>query len=117
LVVWAFGLVDKAASPQEKEQARLTTLRTFSPAGTWEQDDGENWVEVQRVLRGRESRKTVLNIQMGMNEPRDLDPDYPGTISLAYSEEAARGFYGHWQRLMMDADGSATREVYAHAAE
>lgn len=115
--VWAFSLVDKAASPEEKEQARLSTLRTFSPAGTWEQDDGENWVEVQRVLRGREARKTVLNIQMGMNEPKDVDPDYPGAISLAYSEEAARGFYAHWQRLMMDADGSATREVYAHAAE
>ena len=115
--VWAFGLVDKAASPEEKEQARLSTLRTFSPAGTWEQDDGENWVEVQRVLRGREARKTVLNIQMGMNEPTNLDPDYPGTSNLAYSEEAARGFYAHWQKLMMDVDGSATREVYAHAAE
>lgn len=115
--IWAFGLVDKAASPAEKEQARLSTLRTFSPAGTWEQDDGENWVEIQRVLKGREARKTVLNIQMGMDEPKDLDPNYPGTINLAFAEEAARGFYGHWQKLMMDVDGSATREVYAHAAE
>ena len=115
--VWAFGLVDKAATPEEKEQARISTLRTFSPAGTWEQDDGENWVEIQRVLRGREARKTILNIQMGQGELKDQDPDYPGTISLAYAEEAARGFYAHWQRLMIDADGTETRKAYAHAAE
>ncbi len=115
--VWAFGLVDKAASAAEKEQARISTLRTFSPAGTWEQDDGENWVEVQRVLRGREARKTVLNIQMGRGRKPNADPDYPGAIDLAYSEEAARGFYAHWQKLMLDADGAATREIYAHAAE
>jgi phenylpropionate dioxygenase-like ring-hydroxylating dioxygenase large terminal subunit len=42
--VWAFGMVDKAAGEAEREQARISTLRTFSPAGTWEQDDGENWV-------------------------------------------------------------------------
>ena len=115
--VWAFGLVDKAASDEEKEQARIATLRTFSPAGTWEQDDGENWVEIQRVLRGREARKTLLNIQMGQNQTPNGDPEYPGTISSAYAEEAARGLYAHWQRLMMDADGSATQEVYANAAE
>jgi benzene/toluene dioxygenase alpha subunit/biphenyl 2,3-dioxygenase alpha subunit len=115
--VWAFGLVDKAANAEEKEQARISTLRTFSPAGTWEQDDGENWVEVQRVLRGREARKTVLNIQMGKGEAKDLDPTYPGTINNAYAEEAARGFYAHWQRLMLDVDGALSRKVQAHAAE
>jgi benzene/toluene dioxygenase alpha subunit/biphenyl 2,3-dioxygenase alpha subunit len=115
--VWAFGLVDKAAGAEEKEQARISTLRTFSPAGTWEQDDGENWVEIQRVLRGREARKTQFNIQMGMNEPKDLDPHYPGAISLAYAEEAARGFYAHWQRLILDETGSDTQKAYAHAAE
>jgi benzene/toluene dioxygenase alpha subunit/biphenyl 2,3-dioxygenase alpha subunit len=115
--VWAFGLVDKAAGPEEREQARISTLRTFSPAGTWEQDDGENWVEIQRVLRGREARKTVLNIQMGKGEAKDLDPNYPGTISNAYAEEAARGFYAHWQKLMMDDGSSKAPEAYAHAAE
>jgi hypothetical protein len=69
------------------------------------------------VLRGREARKTVLNIQMGRGKKPDTDPDYPGAIDLAYSEEAARGFYAHWQKLMLDVDGAATREIYAHAAE
>jgi benzene/toluene dioxygenase alpha subunit/biphenyl 2,3-dioxygenase alpha subunit len=116
--VWAFGLVDKAAGPEEREQARLAVLRTFSPAGTWEQDDGENWVEIQRVLRGHEARKTPLNAQMGQGLGAGRDPAFPGALGLAYAEEAARGFYTHWQRLMMDEAGDLSRRgAYAHAAE
>jgi benzene/toluene dioxygenase alpha subunit/biphenyl 2,3-dioxygenase alpha subunit len=121
--IWSFGLVDKAASPEEKEQARLSVLRTFSPAGTWEQDDGENWVEIQRVLRGREARKTVLNAQMGMALPVNDDPEFPGAIGTAYAEEAARGFYAHWLAMMRDDGEAATApdapqsEGLAHAAE
>jgi len=116
--VWAFGLVDKTATPEEREQARLATLRTFSPAGTWEQDDGENWVEIQRVLRGRVARQTPLNAQMGQGAGPADDPDFPGALSTAYAEEAARGFYAHWQRMLTDADGFvASREAYRNAAE
>jgi benzene/toluene dioxygenase alpha subunit/biphenyl 2,3-dioxygenase alpha subunit len=116
--VWAFGLVDKAAGPEEREQARLAVLRTFSPAGTWEQDDGENWVEIQRVLRGREARKTPLNAQMGAGLADARDSAFPGALRFAYAEEAARGFYAHWQRLMLDDGGAlSSREAYAHAAE
>jgi benzene/toluene dioxygenase alpha subunit/biphenyl 2,3-dioxygenase alpha subunit len=116
--VWAFGLVDKAATPEEKEQARLSVLRTFSPAGTWEQDDGENWVEIQRVLRGREARRTVLNAQMGQGMAPANDPDFPGSLASAYAEEAARGFYAHWKRMIEDEHGDLSRrEAYAHAAE
>jgi benzene/toluene dioxygenase alpha subunit/biphenyl 2,3-dioxygenase alpha subunit len=116
--VWAFGLVDKCASAEEREQARLATLRTFSPAGTWEQDDGENWVEIQRVLRGHEARQTPLNAQMGRATPDARDPDFPGAIASAYAEEAARGFYAHWQRMLLDADGlDSCREAYREAAE
>ncbi len=115
--VWAFGMVDKAASEAEREQARISTLRTFSPAGTWEQDDGENWVEIQRVLRGTEARKTTFNIQMGQGEARGGNPNFPGSIGNPYAEEAARGFYAHWQALMLDDGDQAQRTEAAHAAE
>ena len=100
--VWAFAMVDKAAGEAEREQARLSVLRTFAPSGTWEQDDGENWVEIQRVLRGSEARKTILNAQMGMGEAKDVNPNFPGAIWNPYAEESARGFYAHWQKLMLD---------------
>jgi benzene/toluene dioxygenase alpha subunit/biphenyl 2,3-dioxygenase alpha subunit len=98
--VWAFAMADRAASEAEREQARISCLRTFSPAGTWEQDDGENWVEIQRVLRGSQARRTKLNAQMGRGQPVGVLADFPGAIGTAYAEEAARGFYAHWQRLM-----------------
>jgi benzene/toluene dioxygenase alpha subunit/biphenyl 2,3-dioxygenase alpha subunit len=100
--VWAFAMVDKAAGEAEREQARISVLRTFAPSGTWEQDDGENWVEIQRVLRGSEARKTILNAQMGMGEAKDVNPNFPGAIWNPYAEESARGFYAHWQKLMLD---------------
>jgi benzene/toluene dioxygenase alpha subunit/biphenyl 2,3-dioxygenase alpha subunit len=116
--VWSFGLVDKAAGPEEREQARLAVLRTFSPAGTWEQDDGENWVEIQRVLRGRIARQTQFNAQMGRRSNDAGDPDFPGAIATSYAEEAARGFYAHWQSMLLDVDGvGAGREAYRNAAE
>jgi hypothetical protein len=75
-------------------------------------------VEIQRVLRGREARKTPLNAQMGQGLGAGRDPAFPGAIGLAYAEEAARGFYAHWQRMMMDDVGDLSRrEAYAHAAE
>ncbi|PRD95901.1 aromatic ring-hydroxylating oxygenase subunit alpha [Burkholderia ambifaria] len=98
--VWAFCLVDSDASPAEKEQLRQATLRTFSPAGTWEQDDGENWVEIQRVLRGHQARRTTMSIQMGKDMNPAEDPVFPGTVEGCYSEEAARRLYGHWLKLM-----------------
>jgi biphenyl 2,3-dioxygenase alpha subunit len=70
------------------------------------------------VLRGREARKTPLNAQMGQGLAAGADPAFPGSINLAYAEEAARGFYAHWQRLMMDEAGELSRRgAYAHAAE
>jgi hypothetical protein len=35
--------VDKAASPEVKEAFRLAGARGFSPSGTSEQDDMDNW--------------------------------------------------------------------------
>jgi phenylpropionate dioxygenase-like ring-hydroxylating dioxygenase large terminal subunit len=115
--VWAFALVDKAASKAEREQARVSSLRTFGPAGTFEQDDGENWVEIQRVLRGHEARRTLFNAEMGQGALVDGSPAYPNTVATAFSEGAARGFYAHWQQLLMDPSGqTCTSEAYAHAA-
>lgn len=103
--VWAFTIVEKDASEATKEQLRISSTRTFSPAGTWEQDDGENWVEIQRVLRGHEARRTPFNIQMGMGRDYGGDPDLPGSKRQALSEDAARGFYAHWLKLMTQPDG------------
>lgn len=114
--VWAWTLVDKGAPPEVREQQRLGTLRTFSAAGMFEQDDGENWVEIQRVLRGHVSRQVPLNAQMGLGRERWDDPDYPGKISGAYAEVAGRGFYRRWAEMLSGAPWSELR-ASALAAE
>lgn len=102
--VWAWNLVDADASDEVKEAYRIGGLRSFSASGIFEQEDGENWVEIQRVLQGDVARDTVFNVGMGLGKSRTDDPDFPGHVGWVYSEVAARGFYSHWQRLLTEPD-------------
>lgn len=98
--VWAWTVVNKNWPASVKESYRRGVLRSFSAAGTFEQDDGENWNEIQRVLRGHMARSMPLNIAMGIGHVRTDHPEFPGRTSYVYGEEAARGFYGRWADLM-----------------
>src|SRR3546814_20298007 len=66
--VWAFTVVDADAPDDIKEEFRRQTLRTFSAGGVFEQDDGENWVEIQHILRGHKARSRPLNAEMSMGQ-------------------------------------------------
>jgi hypothetical protein len=98
--VWAWALVDKAMSAEQKQAIRKSVMRTFSPGGMLEQDDGENWLEIQKVLRGHVAGRANLNVQMGLGYERIDDPRFPGTTNHVYAETAARGFYRRWRELM-----------------
>jgi hypothetical protein len=98
--VWAWALVDRLAPSEVKNSVRLSVLRTFSAAGIFEQDDGENWLEIQKVLRGYQARRQKLNVQMGLGHERADDPEFPGRINHVYGEMAARGFYRRWAELI-----------------
>ena len=60
LEVWSWVYVDKAAPPEVKEALRLAGIRGFSPSGTFEQDDMDNWQECTRTCRGVVSRRLCL---------------------------------------------------------
>lgn len=100
--VWAWNLIEKDAAPDVKEGNRVGGLRSFSASGIFEQEDGENWVEIQRTLQSPTARDTVFHVGMGMGKSVTDDPDFPGKIGWVYSEEAARGFYAQWARLLKD---------------
>jgi biphenyl 2,3-dioxygenase alpha subunit len=100
--VWAFVVVDADAPEDIKEEFRRQNIRTFNAGGTFEQDDGENWVEIQRVLRGHKAKSAPLCAQMGLNVPNKSNPDFPGKTAYVYAEEAARGMYHHWARMMSE---------------
>jgi len=100
--VWSFIVVDADAPEEIKEEYRRKNIFTFNQGGTYEQDDGENWVEVQRLLRGHKARSQPLCAQMGAGVPNKNNPEFPGKTSYVYSEEAARGMYHHWVRMMSE---------------
>jgi hypothetical protein len=98
--VWAWIAVPKDAPPEVKEAWRLGMIRSFSPGGQFEQDDGENWLEIQKVMKGRIARRTPLNVQMGLGHDQWDDPVFPGKTNAVYGEMAARGMYQRWSDLM-----------------
>lgn len=104
--VWAWTLVDADAPDDIKEEFRRRAMQTFSAGGVFEQDDGENWCEIQAVLRGHKAKSRPLNAQMGMNGQFEQNGKYPGRTGYVYNEEAARGLYEHWRRMMTEPDWS-----------
>ncbi|MEU0649133.1 aromatic ring-hydroxylating oxygenase subunit alpha [Streptomyces umbrinus] len=108
--VWAWSYVAKDASPEAKASARRSSAYTFSPAGVFETDDGENWTEVQQVLRGWKARSNTLNAQMALGDERPGDSQFPGRTDDLFSEMAARGFYQQWKLLM---EGKSWRDILA----
>ena len=117
--VWSWAFVDKAAPPEVKKAIRLAAVRGFSPSGTFEQDDMDNWQECTLTCRGEMSRRIPLNQQMGLGHDR-FDAGLGGWASnFRMSESNHRQFYGHWAEMMAAEDWSALpyRKPLSSAAE
>ncbi len=98
--MWSWAYVDKAAPPEIKKAIRLAGARGFGPAGTFEQDDMDNWQECTRTCRGVMSRRMPLNTQMGLGHDR-FAPQLGGWASeFRYSENNHRHFYRRWSELV-----------------
>ncbi len=97
--IWAWIFVDKAAPAEVKEAQRINVTQTFSTAGTWEQDDMDNWMQVARSGRGAVSRRTLANYQMGLGH-ETTHPDLRGRIGEFYSDINQRSMYDRWTELM-----------------
>ena len=95
---WCF--VDKAAAPEVKEKLRLASLWTFGPAGTFEQDDADNWQECTNTSKGVVARRHPMNFQMGIGHER-FDDDLKAWASDSFASELNhRGLYSRWAQLM-----------------
>jgi 3-phenylpropionate/trans-cinnamate dioxygenase alpha subunit len=98
--VWSWVYVDKAAPTAIKEAIRLAGVRGFSPSGTFEQDDMDNWQECTHTCRGVVSRRVALNTQMGLGHER-FNADLQAWASdFRLSESNHRQFYRRWAQLM-----------------
>jgi phenylpropionate dioxygenase-like ring-hydroxylating dioxygenase large terminal subunit len=102
--VWSWVFIDKAAPAEVKKAIRLAGVRGFSPAGTFEQDDMDNWQACTETCRGVVARRMPLNTQMGLGHDR-FDPALGGWASeYRYSESNHRQFYRRWAELMAAAN-------------
>ena len=101
--VWSCLYIDAAAPPHIKEAFRLAGVRGFSPSGTFEQDDMDNWQECTRTCRGVVSRQTVLNTQMGLGHERYDEGLRAWASEFRVSESNHRQFYRHWAEVMSHA--------------
>jgi 3-phenylpropionate/trans-cinnamate dioxygenase subunit alpha len=98
--VWSWIFADKAAPPHVKEAIRLAGVRGFSPSGTFEQDDMDNWQECTRTCRGVVSRRMDLNQQMGLGHERFDQGLAAWASDLRISESNHRQFYRRWAQMM-----------------
>lgn len=98
--VWTWTLVEKSMPDALKREVVKQAIHTFGTAGTLESDDGENMETCTWSNRGPQTRKGVMNAQMGAGN--DVPhPELPGIVGKNFiGETSYRGFYRFWAELM-----------------
>ena len=97
--LWSYCLVDRDAPDGVKQAYRAIATSTFGPAGSFEQDDANNWAAITRNAARPFSQRTYLNLDMGLGHEEQL-PGVPGEAGLTASEINQRGFYRRWSNEM-----------------
>lgn len=95
--MWSWCLVPKVASDEYKEAAYQAYTLTFGQAGTFEQDDFENWTRVTRAAGSTLARDVEFPYIMGLDRPR-LD-DFPGpghAVSPYVTDTNFRNLWSTW---------------------
>lgn len=93
-------LVNRNAPQNVKDAWRKGAMMTFSPAGVFEMDDGENWEGATRSNAGVVTRRQPLHYGLGMRS-RVEHPELPGEVHLGQVNDAnQRALYRRWSQLM-----------------
>lgn len=90
-----------ASAPEAlKEHYRRGVMLTFSPAGLFEMDDGENFENCTSTNAGVVTRKQKLHFGMGIDSKIESE-DLKGNVYRSQINEAnQRAFYQRWADLM-----------------
>nr|WP_272886800.1 hypothetical protein [Phenylobacterium aquaticum] len=99
-------MVNKSAPESIKEKYRRGVMRTFSPSGTLEMDDGENWENATRTAAGVVARRQKLHYSLGLNSNVEHE-ELPGNVhQRKFNDSNQRAFYGRWLDLVSAEDWS-----------
>jgi len=104
--IHAWTLVPKDMPDDIKDRFRRGSMRTFSPSGLLEMDDGENWEHSTSANAGWITRHQRLCYAMAPGGDLERN-DLPGIVSAGQLSDAnQRLFYKRWAE-MMDAESWA----------
>jgi phenylpropionate dioxygenase-like ring-hydroxylating dioxygenase large terminal subunit len=99
--IWMWTFVNRDEPKEVQREMSLRTGRHFGPGGMMEQDDGENWDQSTRGVRGVVSGRYPLNYQMGLNHGDFIkDEDGPNRIETHVNEHAQLWTYRAWSDFM-----------------
>jgi len=106
--IHAWTLVPRNMPDEIKDRFRRGSMRTFSPSGLLEMDDGENWEHSTSANAGFVTRNQRLCYAMAPSE-RMTGSDLPGTVYAGQLSDAnQRLFYRRWAEMM---DAETWREI------
>lgn len=98
--IHAWTLVPKNMPDDIKDRFRRGSMRTFSPSGLLEMDDGENWENSTRANAGYVTRNQRLCYAMAPTGGDALG-DLPGTVHKGQLTDAnQRLFYKRWAEMV-----------------
>jgi ethylbenzene dioxygenase alpha subunit len=101
--IHAWTLVPKNMPAEIKDRLRRGSMRTFSPSGLLEMDDGENWEQSTLANAGYVTRNQKLCYAMAPHGSM-ADDGLPGVVTPGQLSDAnQRLFYKRWAE-MMDAE-------------
>lgn len=110
--IHAWTLVPKNMPEEIKDRFRRGSMRTFSPSGILEMDDGENWEFSTQANAGWVTRNQRLCYAMAPQG--DIEHEgLPGNVTAGQLSDAnQRQFYKRWTQ-MMDAESWADIPIEA----
>jgi ethylbenzene dioxygenase subunit alpha len=96
--VWT--LAPRAMPEDMKDRLRRGSMRTFSPSGLLEMDDGENWEHSTSANAGYVTRHQKLCYAMAP-QPTGAESGMPGLVTKGQLSDAnQRLFYKRWVEMM-----------------
>lgn len=95
-------LVNKSAPEALKQMYQRGVMRSFSPSGVLEMDDGDNWENATASNQGVVTRRQKLHYGLGVGSEIRHD-ELPGEVHLRkYNDSNQRAFYRAWLERMCD---------------
>ena len=96
----AWTLVPSSLSDELRDRWRTGTMRTFSPSGMLEMDDGENWEHATQINAGHVTRQQKLCYGMSP-QGQVTDGSLPGTVHRGQLTDAnQRLYFKRWLEFM-----------------